>query len=88
MLQELIQRVGVLAVHVDFAHHVELHVKFFDKVLDLGLGTWLLASELIARKGQNAQALLVVLAVQLLQLRVVAVGEATHAGDAFKNYPF
>jgi len=73
--------VGVLAVDVDGAEHVELDVVLGNELLDLGNVLELLV-ELVARERQNTQTISFrVLFVHLYQLFVVHVGLSSLGGD-------
>lgn len=74
-------RVGVLAVDVDFLHELESErVLGANARLDL-LGTlWLLRQELVAGKCEDRKATLVKLRVQLLELRIPADRLASEGG--------
>ena len=67
-----IERVTVWSVDFDFVKQGERHVvRGGTKLLDLIVCTWLLATELIARKRNNSQSLVCVSRVEFLQRGVL-----------------
>lgn len=68
-------------VDVQLAVHVEADLVLLGKLFDVRLTARLLVQELIAREGGDAQSFALVLVVQLIQLGVVLLGEATIGGN-------
>jgi len=81
VLQPNVQRMCTRSVDIDLAEHGELDTILGCKLLDICLWLRLLFPELVARKGQNLEALCVVLIVQGDELLVVLVGQASFGRD-------
>ena len=69
--QELVERVGPLALHDDLGEQRERDAEFrAAELLDLGVGTWLLVAELVGRERQDDE-LVVVVPVVLVDVPVL-----------------
>src|SRR5271170_4434132 len=80
-LQKLVERVSVVAIHFDFGEQREVDAIIqLAEFLDLIVISGLLMAELVAREGQQLEALVLVLRIQLLQT-VVLRREAALAGS-------
>ena len=88
VFEELVERVGGVAVDVDFAEDGE-----FDAIVqvterfDVGVGAGLLMSELIAREAEDFESARVVLGVELLQTFVLR-SESALAGGVHDEQDF
>jgi hypothetical protein len=81
-LEVLVQRRGLVAVHVDLGHDRELGRELLAReLLDLLLSSGLLPSKLVAREGEHSEPELLVLAVQRLCGLVALIGVAALRGD-------
>jgi hypothetical protein len=79
--QESVQVTRTVTVHLDLGEHGERGVELGPgKFLDFLIGSGLLATELVAGKGQNAEARLVIVFVQGTQTCVLG-SEASFARD-------
>ena len=79
--QVLEDRAGVVPIDIDLAHDWESDlVVLFDPVLDRGLIIRLLRAKLVAREGQDLQAVCLVGVVHLLVLAIVPIGQASLRG--------
>jgi len=81
VLQELPQWAGVVAVHVHLLEQVEVGVLLLGEAYDVVGAAGLLAIELVAGEGQDAQAAVAVLLVELDELLVVGGGQPAKRGD-------
>ncbi len=84
-LQPLVQRNGIVAVHIDLGVHVKVDLLLLYELLDVHLAARLLSTELVAGEGGNSQALAFVLLVNLIQLGVVVLGQAAIASHIDNN---
>jgi len=81
VLEPHIQRMGVRSVDIDLAEHREIRTVLGCKPFDVLLASRFLFPELVARKGQNFEALRLVRVVQGDELLVVLVGQASFGRD-------
>ena len=72
---------GAVAVYLNLVHHRERHAVVLRERLDLLVRAALLRAELVARKRQNLEVLRLVLTVQLDELLVVLVRQASRGRD-------
>jgi hypothetical protein len=80
-LEELIELTGPVAVDLDFGEHRKIDVVLrLGEFQDLGVGSGLLGAELVARKGENREALGPVIFVECTQTCVLG-GEASLGCD-------
>ena len=80
--QEAIEWADVVALHRDLGEEIKTHVVFLGaELLDLQVGAGLLAHEVVGREGQDAETLVLVLAVERFEFLVVAIGEAALRRD-------
>ena len=71
----------IFAININFLKHLPFATIFFLESFDVRIAAGLLPAELIAREGQHFEALPRQLVVELYQLSVVLVGEASLWGD-------
>jgi len=73
---------GFGPIHINFLEHIKFHPVSLSKFLDFTAGSRLLSSKLVAGKRKNGQLItrLVVLLVQLYQLGIVGLGQASFRG--------
>jgi len=88
-LHVFVERMGIIAVDVDFAVHVKgVPVLFLHSLLDLRIGARFLARKLVARECCDTESVSLIFFVQSLKLMVVGVGQTSVGGDIHNNYDF
>ena len=79
-LEELVERVGLGAVHIDFGENGKGHaIILLAECADFSFRPWLLSAELVAGKGKRCKATLHVRTVKLFEARVLR-GKSALAG--------
>mmetsp|Transcript_5791 Transcript_5791/g.8196 ORF Transcript_5791/g.8196 Transcript_5791/m.8196 type:complete len:213 (-) Transcript_5791:55-693(-) len=82
--QSFVDRVRVFAIDIDLLHHREVGAPIAGELLDVVGIAWLLVAKLVAREGENLERLILQLLLQLSQLLVVSLSQASfgcHIGD-------
>lgn len=79
--KEFVERTLILTLHRDLGEQVEGDVLLVAEQLDFLVGPRLLLGEVVGRKGENAESLVLVLLECRLQTGVLCVGEPSLAGD-------